>query len=400
MIHDGPLVATFHVATRPVPVPVDVRHACCSRSWRRSPAGSRSRRRRARCIVEHLGGDAVVIPNGVAVAALRQRRAVRRLPPARARRRSASSAATTSRARAWTCSSTRSTCWCRSRPDLRLLVAGRGDADEFLAELPPDGRGPGRPARPGERGRQGAAAAQRRRLLRAEHRPGELRRDPARGDGRADRRSWPATSTRSGGCSAGGAAGQQFAGRRPGRAGRARWRRCSTTRRCGRGWSRPGPQAVAPYDWSVIVADVLRVYELAIAGAGAHRGSRHWRPCRPGRRHTSPTRLPSAACSLSVGSILAVVVAILLTIWITFTLTRLDRLHARVDAAQAALDAQLVRRAAALLHVAEAPDTGLPTRPAGRATSRVAQAALAPAAADARPARASRTRWDGRSPSC
>jgi hypothetical protein len=51
--------------------------------------------------------------------------------------------------------------------------------------------------------------------------------------------------------------------------------------------------------------------------------------------------------------------AVLLTIWVTFTLTRLDRLHARIDAAQAALDAQLVRRAAALLHVAESPDSGL-----------------------------------------
>ena len=56
--------------------------------------------------------------------------------------------------------------------------------------------------------------------------------------------------------------------------------------------------------------------------------------------------------------IFAVVVAILVSMWVTFTLTRLDRLHARVDAAWAALDAQLVRRAAALLHVAEAPDSG------------------------------------------
>ncbi|SOD74274.1 hypothetical protein SAMN05892883_3456 [Jatrophihabitans sp. GAS493] len=45
--------------------------------------------------------------------------------------------------------------------------------------------------------------------------------------------------------------------------------------------------------------------------------------------------------------------AVLATFWITFTLTRLDRLHARVDAAFAALDAQLVRRAAALLEAAE-----------------------------------------------
>jgi hypothetical protein len=54
--------------------------------------------------------------------------------------------------------------------------------------------------------------------------------------------------------------------------------------------------------------------------------------------------------------IVAVVAAVLLTLWIAFTLTRLDRLHARVDAAYAALDAQLVRRAVALLRVAETPD--------------------------------------------
>lgn len=58
--------------------------------------------------------------------------------------------------------------------------------------------------------------------------------------------------------------------------------------------------------------------------------------------------------------VVAVLAAVLLTMWVTFTITRLDRLHARVDAAQASLDAQLVRRAAALLHVAEAPDSGLP----------------------------------------
>ena len=57
--------------------------------------------------------------------------------------------------------------------------------------------------------------------------------------------------------------------------------------------------------------------------------------------------------------IAAVFVAVLLTAWVTFTLTRLDRLHARVDAAQSALDAQLVRRAAALLQLAERPDSQL-----------------------------------------
>lgn len=58
----------------------------------------------------------------------------------------------------------------------------------------------------------------------------------------------------------------------------------------------------------------------------------------------------------------AVVLALLLSTWVTFTLTRLDRLHARVDAAWAALDGQLVRRAAALQHAAESPDSGAPPR--------------------------------------
>lgn len=61
----------------------------------------------------------------------------------------------------------------------------------------------------------------------------------------------------------------------------------------------------------------------------------------------------------AVWFVVAVVVAVLLTAWITFTVTRLDRLHARVDAAQAALDAQLVRRVAAVLHVVEAGDVRL-----------------------------------------
>jgi hypothetical protein len=57
---------------------------------------------------------------------------------------------------------------------------------------------------------------------------------------------------------------------------------------------------------------------------------------------------------LSIGwTIVAVVLAVLITAWITFTATRLDRLHARVDAAQAALDAQLVRRAAAVQRLAD-----------------------------------------------
>ena len=74
--------------------------------------------------------------------------------------------------------------------------------------------------------------------------------------------------------------------------------------------------------------------------------------------------------------IAAVFAAILLTSWVTLTLTRLDRLHARVDAAQSALDAQLVRRAAALLQLAERPDSALAPETA-HALVDTARAALA-----------------------
>jgi len=79
--------------------------------------------------------------------------------------------------------------------------------------------------------------------------------------------------------------------------------------------------------------------------------------------------------------VFAVVVAVLLTLWLTFTVTRLDRLHARVDAAHAAMDAQLVRRAAALQHVAEAPDHDLPAS-VRTEYERTAAQALAAGAAD------------------
>jgi hypothetical protein len=80
--------------------------------------------------------------------------------------------------------------------------------------------------------------------------------------------------------------------------------------------------------------------------------------------------------------IVAVVVAVLLTMWVTFTLTRLDRLHARLDAAQATMDAQLVRRAAALLNVAESADSGVPDD-VRAPYHRIATQALGTPAADA-----------------
>jgi hypothetical protein len=83
--------------------------------------------------------------------------------------------------------------------------------------------------------------------------------------------------------------------------------------------------------------------------------------------------------------VLAVILAVLVSMWVTFTLTRLDRLHARVDAAQAALDAQLVRRAAALLHAAESADSGMDAS-SRRRCEQVARTALAVEAPEERQA--------------
>lgn len=70
--------------------------------------------------------------------------------------------------------------------------------------------------------------------------------------------------------------------------------------------------------------------------------------------------------------LLAIAAVTLLVLYVTWTAGRLDRLHARVDAAAAALDAALVRRAAAARVVA----TRLPHGPESRALSAAAEAAL------------------------
>ena len=70
--------------------------------------------------------------------------------------------------------------------------------------------------------------------------------------------------------------------------------------------------------------------------------------------------------------LVAIAVLTLLVLYVTWTAGRLDRLHARVDAAAAALDAALVRRAAAARAVA----AHLPPGPAADALSRAADDAL------------------------
>lgn len=67
-----------------------------------------------------------------------------------------------------------------------------------------------------------------------------------------------------------------------------------------------------------------------------------------------------------------VATVVLLALYVTWTAGRLDRLHARVDAAWAALDAQLVRRAAAARALAPA----LPPGPVATVLAAAATAAL------------------------
>ena len=70
--------------------------------------------------------------------------------------------------------------------------------------------------------------------------------------------------------------------------------------------------------------------------------------------------------------LVAIAVVVLLVLYVTWTAGRLDRLHARVDASAAALDAALVRRAAAARAVAAHLPPGL----AADALSRAADDAL------------------------
>lgn len=70
--------------------------------------------------------------------------------------------------------------------------------------------------------------------------------------------------------------------------------------------------------------------------------------------------------------VVAAVVVVLVALYVTWTAGRLDRMHARVDAAWAALDAQLVRRAAA----ARGLLPHLPTGPERSALDAASAAAL------------------------
>ncbi len=137
---------------------------------------------RPRLQVEHLGGEPVVIPNGVYVDRLRRRRRPSR--SGAAQRRTVAFLGRYDEPR-------KGFRWCREafagvaadRPGLRLLVVGGGDLDRARARCPR--RCATRsPSWARLRRGQGRRPALRRRLLRAQHPGRELRHRARRGDGR------------------------------------------------------------------------------------------------------------------------------------------------------------------------------------------------------------------------
>ncbi len=269
MIHDGPLVATFHIAvvrSRWLSAFDTVLQPFLEKIAGRIAVSPAARK----VLVEHLGGDAVVIPNGVAVAHYVDAEPFDGFPrPPDAAGGTIGFIGRYEEARkGMDVLVDALDILVPQRPGLRLLVAGRGNADDFMADLPD-------------------AVADRVELLGqvSEHDKARLLRS-------VDVYCAPNTGGESFGVIlleamaartaivasdidafrrvlAGGAAGQLFP------VGDAAALAVALAQVLDDAELRArlieaGSVAVAPYDWAVIVADVLRVYELAIAGAGVN----------------------------------------------------------------------------------------------------------------------------------
>jgi phosphatidyl-myo-inositol alpha-mannosyltransferase len=263
MIHDGPLVATFHVATvrsRFLSMFDTVLQPFLEKIAGRIAVSAAARK----VIVEHLGGDAVVIPNGVAVE--RYRAAV----PFDGFPRPGATIGFVGRyaepRKGMDVLIDALDILVPNRPDLRLLIAGRGDADGFMAGLP---------AQVAERvdllGQ--VSEADKARLLRSV----DVYCAPNTGQESFGVILLEAMAARAAIVASdleafrmvlgGGRAGRQFA------TGDAAALAAALAEVLDDPVLRErlitaGDEAVAPYDWAVIVTEVLRVYELAIAGAG------------------------------------------------------------------------------------------------------------------------------------
>jgi phosphatidylinositol alpha-mannosyltransferase len=263
MIHDGPLVATFHAATvrsRFLAMFDAVLQPFLEKLSGRIAVSAAARK----VIVEHLGADAVVIPNGVAVAHYANATPLDGYP------RDGATIGFIGRydepRKGMDVLVRAVEQMIGDRPDLRVLVAGRGEAADFLAELP-------------------KGVAERIDIL------GQVSEaDKARMLHSVDVYCAPNTGQESFGVIlleamaagtavvasdleafrrvlAGGAAGELFAVGDSGALAAALGRVLDDPARR-RQLIAAGAEAVAPFDWSLIVGQVVRVYELAIAGAG------------------------------------------------------------------------------------------------------------------------------------
>ena len=138
MIHDGPLVATFHMATvrsRVLAMFDTVLQPFLEKLSGRIAVSPAARK----VIIEHLGADAVVIPNGVAV----ERFAGAQPLPGYPRTGAAARAGTIGFVgrydeprKGMDVLIAAMQLLAPRRPELRLLVAGRGDAEDVLARVP------------------------------------------------------------------------------------------------------------------------------------------------------------------------------------------------------------------------------------------------------------------------
>lgn len=264
MIHDGPLVATFHAAltkSRWLAMSDTLLQPFLEKLSGRIAVSDAARK----VIVEHLGADAVVIPNGVAVSHYTDARPLPGYPRAGGtvgfigrydEPRKGMDVLVPALEKL-----------VPQRPGLRLLVAGRGEAEEFLAGVP-------------------RAVRERIDLM------GQVsERDKARMLKSVDVYCAPNTGQESFGVIlleamaartpivaseleafkrvlGGGVAGQLFPIGDSAALARE-LARVLDDAALRRRLVEAAAKAVVPYDWSTVVKEVLRVYELAIAGASA-----------------------------------------------------------------------------------------------------------------------------------
>jgi phosphatidylinositol alpha-mannosyltransferase len=283
MIHDGPLVATFHAATvrsRFLAMFDTVLQPFLEKLSGRIAVSAAARK----VIVEHLGADAVVIPNGVAVEHFAGARPLPGYPrgsggPPGSRTGGTPSGGVAAGGgtigfvgrydeprKGMDVLAAAIELLVPHRPQLQLLVAGRGAADAFLARLP-------------------HAVAERVELL------GQVSEgDKARMLRSVDVYCAPNTGQESFGVILleamaagtavaasdidafsrvleGGRAGALFRTGDPADLARVLGELLDDPDRRA-ALVAEGTRAVRPYDWNVVVREVLRVYELAIAGAG------------------------------------------------------------------------------------------------------------------------------------